>query len=72
MRTEEEIKLCIETLESFYPPGKSYGTDPIANYNLGTLAGLKMVLGEYPSFIEMDMEEFFNLTFPICSEKETE
>lgn len=60
IRTELELKACIENLETIYPPGKVVGGDPVGNYILGTLAGLKVALGEYPTFAEMDMEDFFN------------
>ena len=60
IRTKAELKACIETLEEVYPPGKLVGVDPIGNYALGAIAGLKVALGEYPSFAEIDMEDFFN------------
>ena len=60
IRTEPELKACIERLEEIYPPNKMVIADPVGNYMLGTLAGLKVALGEYPTFAEMDMEDFFN------------
>lgn len=60
IRTETELKACIKNLEEIYPPGKMVYGDPVGNYMLGTLAGLKVALGEYPTFAEMDMEDFFN------------
>ncbi len=60
IRTEAELKNCIETLEKVYPPGKMVYGDPVGNYALGALAGLKVALGEYPTFAEIDMEDFFN------------
>lgn len=71
MRSEEEIRRSIENIEVDYPPGKMVGGDPIGNYNLGVLAGLKVALGDYPSFIEVEMEEFFKNTFPNSSQSET-
>ena len=64
MRTEKELRREIEEIEKDYPPGKMVWGDPIGNYNLGVLAGLKMALGEYPSYIEMGMEDFYKSTFP--------
>ena len=64
MRTEKELRREIEEIEIVYPPGKMVGANPIGNYNLGVLAGLKMALGKYPSYIEMGMEDFYNSTFP--------
>ena len=64
MRSESELRACIENIEAIYPPGKMVWGDPIGNYNLGILAGIKVALGDYPSFVEMDMEEFIKLTFP--------
>ena len=49
IRTKAELKACIETLEEVYPPGKLVGVDPIGNYALGAIAGLKVASGEYPS-----------------------
>ena len=60
--TANEIKIHIDTIEEIYPPG-GLTKDTIGNYCLGILAGLKMMLGEYPSFIEMDMQDFYRLTF---------
>ncbi|MBA7661642.1 hypothetical protein ES703_69662 [subsurface metagenome] len=59
VRSEDEIKACIATIEEIYPPGKMVYGDAIGNYMLGTLAGLKVALGEYPTYAEMDMEDFF-------------
>jgi len=72
MRTEEEIRRDIEELERDYPPGKMVYGDPIGNYNLGVLAGLKVALGDYPSFVEMGLEEFYKATFPSSEEKEVQ
>ncbi len=63
MRTKKEIVAMIAELEEFYPEGVQAGFNPISNYNIGVLAGLKLALGEYPSFIEINLEDFMNSTF---------
>jgi len=68
VRTEKEIRRDIEELERDYPPGNMVYGDAIGNYCIGVLAGLKVALGDYPSFVEMEMEEFIKLTFPSSDE----
>lgn len=58
VRSEAEIKACIATIEEIYPPGKMIYGDAIGNYMLGTLAGLKVALGEYPTYAEIDIENY--------------
>ena len=58
VRSESEIKACIATIEEIYPPGKMVYGDAIGNYMLGTLAGLKVALGEYPTYAEIDIENY--------------
>ena len=60
VRTEAELKACIAKIEEIYPPGKLVYGDAIGNYMLGTLAGLKVALGEYPTWAEMDLKDFFS------------
>jgi len=72
LRPVSELRACIEVLEKIYPPGKRVGVNPVGNYCLGTLAGLKVALGDYPSFVEMDMEDFIKLTFQTSDEKEVQ
>lgn len=69
MRSEKEISRTIEAIEVVYPPGRIVWGNPIGNYNLGILAGLRIALGEYQSPVEMDMQEFFEKTFPLSTEK---
>ena len=64
MRTEKELRSQVEDIEKDYPPGKMVWGDPIGNYNLGVLAGLKIALGEYPTYSELGMEDFYKSTFP--------
>jgi len=59
VRSESELRDCIDKIEEIYPPGKRVYGDAIGNYLLGTLAGLKCAIGEYPTFAEMAMEDFF-------------
>lgn len=63
MRTEKEIQAMIDNLEEAYPEGMAAGANPISNYCIGILAGLKSALGEYPSFAEIDMEDFMESIF---------
>lgn len=63
MRSEKEIKDMIDYLEEAYPPDIAAGYNPISNYNIGIIAGLKSALGEYPSFVEIDLEDFMKSTF---------
>ena len=64
MRTEKEIRDMIAYIEEIYPEGKEVSMyNPINAYHLGTLAGLKSAVGDYPSFVEVDLEEFMNSTF---------
>lgn len=65
MRTEKEIQLMIELIEECYPENEDepIGFNPIRAYQLGILAGLKTATGEYPSFIEIDMEDFMRSNF---------
>jgi len=65
VRTEAELKACIEKIEEIYPPGKLVYGDAVGNYCLGTLAGLKVAIGEYPTFAEMDLEEFLEVTYKL-------
>jgi len=69
MRTEKELRLQVEDIEKDYPPGKMVWGNPIGNYNLGVLAGLKIALGEYPTYSELGMEDFYKNTFPNSGEK---
>ena len=72
MRTEKEIQAMIDNLEEFYPEGMAVGYNPISNYNIGIIAGLKSALGEYPSFAEIDFEDFMKANFTVdTSEKRT-
>lgn len=63
MRTEKEIQAMIDHLEEAYPEDMAAGYNPISNYNIGIIAGLKSALGEYPSFVEIDLEDFMKSTF---------
>ena len=63
MRTEKEIRVMIAFLEEAYPPTMAAGYNPISNYNIGIIAGLKSALGDYPSFAEIDLEDFMKSTF---------
>ena len=53
----------IRFLEEAYPEGTPAGYNPISNYNIGIIAGLKSALGDYPSFAEIDLEDFMNSIF---------
>ena len=64
MRTEKEIRDMITFVEDIYPEGKDASmSNPIVAYELGILAGLKSAVGDYPSFMEIDLEDFMNSTF---------
>lgn len=65
MRTEKEIQIMIDHIEETYPENENdpIGSNPIKAYQLGILAGLKSATGEYPSFAEIDMEDFMTSTF---------
>lgn len=53
----------IANLEEAYPEGMAAGINPISNYSIGIIAGLKSDLGEYPSFAEIDFEDFMRANF---------
>ena len=57
----------IDSIEEVYPEGREISVTglmaPIHMYQLGVLAGLKSALGEYPSFVEIDLEEFMESVF---------
>lgn len=65
MRTEKEIQLMIGILEEVYPENENeaIGFNPVRAYQLGILAGLKTATGEYPSFLEMNLEDFMRSNF---------
>ncbi len=63
MRSEKEIQAMIDQIEEVYPEGMAAGYNPISNYNIGIIAGLKSALGEYPSFAEIDFEDFMRANF---------
>ena len=54
----------IAYLEQIYPEDETVSMgNPITAYHLGTLAGLKAAVGDYPSFLEMDWEAFCKNNF---------
>ena len=65
MRDEKEIQIMIDIIEEIYPENESepIGFNPIKAYQLGILAGLKSATGEYPSFFEMDLEDFMRSNY---------
>ena len=68
MRAENEIRIMIETIEEVYPDNENepIGWNPLKAYQIGILAGLKTAIGEYPSFAEIDLEEFMRFQFNEC------
>ena len=66
MRTEQEIQAMIKNIEESYPNigDEAIGYNPIKAYTFGIYAGLKSALGEYESFVELDLKDFMKSTFP--------
>ncbi len=65
MRTEKELQSMIDCIKETYPniDNKAIGSNPIRAYHDGFYAALKVALGEFESFAELNLEDFMESTF---------